>query len=48
MPIIDIISFYVSISTPKLGSKTFDHENSKGDSIKASSPMTTEPLKNKI
>ena len=47
MPTVDIISSYVSISTPKLGSKTSGHENFKGDSVKASSPMTTEPLKNK-
>ena len=46
MPIVDIISSYVCISTPKLGSKTSGHENFKGDSVKASSPMTTEPLKN--
>ena len=47
MPIVDIISSYVSISTPKQGSKSFGHENFKGDYVKTSSPMTTEPLKNK-
>ena len=48
MPIVDIISSYVSISTPKLGSKTYGHENFRDDFVKALSPMTTEPLKIKI
>lgn len=47
VPVVDIVSSCVPVSAPKLGSKASDHENPKGDSVKASGPTTREPSKKK-